>query len=61
MLFGKLDAPGQGTFALVPYPNRTFGADADDDLRLVFTVDGARANGFTLQQGGGAMLAKRRP
>jgi hypothetical protein len=61
VLFGKLDAPGQGTFELVPYPNRTFAAEIDENLRLIFTVDGARASGFTLQQGGGAMPARRRP
>jgi len=60
-LFGRLDAPGQGTFAFVPYADHTFGAEADDSLRLIFTMDGARAGGFTLQQGGGAMQAKRRP
>ena len=60
-LFGKLDAPGQGTFELVPYGKHTFGAEADDTMRLIFTVDGGRASGFALQQRGTSMPATRRP
>lgn len=59
-LFGKLEGPGQGNFELVPYPNHTFGTDVDPDIRLVFTVENGKANGFTLQQGGGTMKAVRK-
>lgn len=60
-LYGRLDAPGQGLTELVPYAESSFYAAADDNVRLVFTVEGGRVTGFSLRQGGATMRAIRRP
>jgi D-alanyl-D-alanine carboxypeptidase len=51
---------GQQAIPLVHFGNHTFGADFDPTLRLVFTVDGARASKLTLHQGGGQFQGMRK-
>jgi hypothetical protein len=43
---------GQDPVPLLHYGNHTFGASFDPSLRVVFTVEGGRATGLTLVQGG---------
>jgi CubicO group peptidase (beta-lactamase class C family) len=58
-LFGE--GEGQGAFALVPLGDHAFGAPFDAATRFVFDVEGERATGFTLRQGGGAFRGTRVP
>ncbi|MGE0553317.1 MAG: serine hydrolase, partial [Gemmatimonadales bacterium] len=61
LLFGKLGVGGGAPFELLPYGNHAFGMPLSDAIRIVFTVEGDRATGLTLKQGGGSFPGKRRP
>ena len=51
---------GQSAVPLLPFGNHVFGAAFDPNLRLVFTVNGARASAVTLHQGGGSFQGMRK-
>jgi len=51
---------GQRAVPLLHYGNHTFGASFDPSLRVIFTVEGARATRVTLVQGGGRAEGPRK-
>lgn len=51
---------GQGAITLIYLGNRTFGADFDPNLRIIFEPATGRASGFTLRQGGTDFRATRK-
>jgi hypothetical protein len=58
---GRLRAQGtnQPVLDLLYQGDHTFVAEADHGIRMVFQLDGARASGFTLYQGGAEIPAPR--
>ncbi len=50
---------GQGAQTLVPYGDHVFGVAVDPSIRFTFKMEDGRATGFTLEQGGATMSAKR--
>jgi D-alanyl-D-alanine carboxypeptidase len=50
---------GQNAFELIPYGNDVFGGPPATAIRMTFTLEGGRATGFTLVQGGPPMRAVR--
>jgi len=51
-LFAQASGPGQGEFRLKAQGDHTFVASFDDDVRIVFVVEGGRATTLILYQGG---------
>jgi hypothetical protein len=54
-------ATGQRAFKLLFQGNHTFVGSIDQEIRLVFDVEGDRATAFTLHQGSGTTRARRIP
>ena len=52
-------AAGQPVIELIPMGDHTFRAEFDPTLRITFKVEGERATGFTLLQGGTSSDAPR--
>jgi D-alanyl-D-alanine carboxypeptidase len=51
---------GQQAVPMLPFGNHVFGVGFDPNLRLVFTIEGAKASRVTLHQGGGTFQGLRK-